>query len=171
MPVLYKAFQSNLKDEKTGKKLFYRRVLKTGNVSTSQISKEIAAYSSLSPGDVKNTLDNLVTVVSQHLQGSESVTLDGFGTFHIVMKSGGKGVETFKEVSAAQSSLTVRFLPCFTRNLDRTTATRSLVTGAKCVRFDTEETSGNGGENKPEGGGDQGGGDQGGGGEAPDPIG
>ena len=103
-------------------------MLRTGNVSTSQISKEIAAYSSLSPGDVKNTLDNLVTVVSQHLQSSESVTLDGFGTFRLVMKSNGKGVKTVDDVSAAQASLTVRFLPCSTRHLDGTMATRSLVT-------------------------------------------
>ena len=54
MPVLYGPFQSVLKD-KNGEQLFYPRVLRTGNVSTSQISKEIAAYSSLSPGDVKNT--------------------------------------------------------------------------------------------------------------------
>ena len=129
MPVLYGPFQSVLKD-KNGEQLFYPRVLRTGNVSTSQISKEIAAYSSLSPGDVKNTLDNLVTVVSQHLQSSESVTLDGFGTFRLVMKSNGKGVKTVDDVSAAQASLTVRFLPCSTRHLDGTMATRSLVTGA-----------------------------------------
>lgn len=107
-----------------------------------------------------------MTVVSQHFQGSESVALDEFGTFRIVMKSGGKGVETIDKVSAVQSSLTVRFLPCFTRNLDGTTATRSLVTGAKCVRFDPE-TSASSGENEPEGGG----GSEGGGSEAPDPIG
>lgn len=52
MLAFYKAFQSNLKDEKTGKKIFYPRVLKTGNVSTSQISKEIVAYSSLLPSDL-----------------------------------------------------------------------------------------------------------------------
>ena len=57
MPILYGPFQSILKN-KDGKKLFYPRVLRAGNVSTSQISKEIAAYSSLSPGDVKNTLDS-----------------------------------------------------------------------------------------------------------------
>ena len=75
MPVLYKPFQSNLEDKKSGKKLFYPRVVRTGNVSIPhQLSKEIAAYSSLSPGDVKNTLDNLVTVMAQHLQSSESVT-------------------------------------------------------------------------------------------------
>ena len=116
MPVLYGPFQSVLKD-KNGEQLFYPRVLRTGNVSTSQISKEIAAYSSLSPGDVKNTLDNLVTVVSQHLQSSESVTLDGFGTFRLVMKSNGKGVKTVDDVSAAQSftdsSLSSLFHPSF----------------------------------------------------------
>ena len=140
----------------------------TANISTSQIAKEIAAYSSLSPGDVKNTLDNLVTVMGQHLQASESVSLDGFGTFRMVMKSNGKGVETSEEVSAAQASLTVRFLPNFTKNPDRTTATRSLVTGAKCVRFDRTDTpaSGSGNTNKP-GGGDGG---EGGGEEAPDPT-
>ena len=166
MPVLYGSFQSVLKD-KNGKQLFYPRVLRAGNVSTSQISKEIAAYSSLSPGDVKNTLDNLVTVMGQHLQASESVSLDGFGTFRMVMKSNGKGVETSEEVSAAQASLTVRFLPNFTKNPDRTTATRSLVTGVKCVRFDLADTSASGGGNSGEP--DDGGG-SGGSGEAPDPA-
>lgn len=165
MPVLYGAFQSVLKD-KNGNQLFYPRALHTGNVSTEQISREIAAYSSLTKGDVKNTLDNMVTVVSQHLQSSESVTIDGFGTFRLLMKSGGKGVKTLKEVSASQSSLTVRFLPCSTRNLDGTLATRALVAGARCVRFDRADTPlpDEGEEGKPDGG------DGEGGGETPDPA-
>lgn len=148
MPVLYEAFQSVLKD-KNGKKLFYPRVLRAGNVSTAQIAKEIAAYSSLSPGDVLNTLNNLATVVSHHLQASESVTLDGFGTFRMVMKSSRKGVETAEEVSAAQSSLTVRFRPCATRHPDGKVATRSLVTGARCIRFERTEAAANGEAGKP----------------------
>ena len=163
MAVLYKSFQSILED-KNKKKLFYPRVIYTTNITTSQIAKEIAAYSSLTPGDVKNTLDNLVTVVSQHLQASETVTLDGFGTFRLVMKSNGKGVETPGKVSASQASLTARFLPCTTRNLDHTTATRSLVTGAKCVKFGMSADAEEGEEEKP------GGGEEGGGGEAPDPT-
>lgn len=180
MPVLYEAFQSVLKD-KNGKKLFYPRVLRAGNVSTAQIAKEIAAYSSLSPGDVLNTLNNLATVVSHHLQASESVTLDGFGTFRMVMKSSRKGVETAEEVSAAQSSLTVRFRPCATRHPDGKVATRSLVTGARCIRFERTEVAANGEGGKPGssgGGGNTGsGGDSGkpggggsGGVEAPDPA-
>ena len=128
MPVLYKPFQSTLEDKKSGKKLFYPRVVRSGNVDSAQLSKEIAAYSSLSPGDVKNTLDNLVTVMGQHLQSSESVSVDGLGT-------------------------------------------RSMVTGAKCARYDKHVSDassaggGNsGGSDKPGGGGNEGGG------EAPDPA-
>lgn len=174
MPVLYKPFQSVLED-KNKKKLFHPRVIYTANISTWELAKEIAEYSSLSTGDVKNTLDNLVTVAGHHLRASETVTLDGFGTFRMVMKSNSKGVETPEKVSAAQASLTVRFLPCYTRNPDRTTASRSLVTGAKCVRFDLADSpaSGGGEGGKPDGGGsgegDDGGGGNGGG-EAPDPA-
>ena len=79
------------------------------------------------------------------------------------MKANGKGVKTVDDVSAAQASLTVRFLPCSTRHLDGTMATRSLVTGSRCVRFDRADTSasGEGEGGKPEGGGS--------GGVTPDP--
>ena len=79
MPVIYKSFQSVLAN-KEGKKLFYPRVVLTGNVDTEQVAKEIAELSSLSTGDSKNVIDNLVTVMTRHLQSSESVTLDGLGT-------------------------------------------------------------------------------------------
>ena len=162
MPVLYKPFQSNLEDKKSGKKLFYPHVVRTGNINSAQLSKEIAAYSSLSPGDVKNTLDNLVTVMAQHLQSSESVSVDGLGTFRMVMSARGRGVETADEV---------RFQPTTTKNLDRTTATRSMVTGAKCARYDKLVSApGDGGSvddpNDKPGGGSDGGDD----GEAPDPT-
>lgn len=154
MPVLFKPFQSVLEDKKSGKKLFYPRVVRSGSVTATQLSKEIAAYSSLSPGDVKNTLDNLVTVMTQHLQASESVSIDGLGTFRMVMTARGHGVLTADEVSAAHAKLTVRFQPATTRNADRTTATRSMVTGVKCTRYDKLVTTpgDNGSGNVPDGG-------------------
>ena len=75
MTVLYKPYQSSVVS-KSGKKLFYPRVVRTGNVGTSTIAEEIAEYSSLSRGDVKNTIDNLITVLTRHLQSSQTVTLD-----------------------------------------------------------------------------------------------
>ena len=154
MPVFYKAAQSIL-ENKAGKKLFYPRIVLKGNVTTDQIAREIAEYSSLSKGDTKNTIDNLVRVMTTHLQSSESVTLDGFGTFRMTMKSNGKGVEAADKVSAAQATLTVRFLPSYTKNPDRTVATRSMVTGVKCLPYNSKVT-GNG-----SGGGSSSGGDGG----------
>lgn len=141
MPVIYKGMQSSIAT-KAGKKLFYPSVVLTGNVNTRRIAEEIAELSSLSPGDSMNVINNLVTVMTRHLQASESVTLDGFGTFRFSMKSAGKGVESMDKVSATQSNLMVRFLPSSTRNLDRSIATRSLVTGVKCVRFDLQQAEG-----------------------------
>lgn len=162
MPVIYKPFQSALAN-KEGKKLFYPRVVLTGNVGTDKIAQEIAELSSLSPGDSKNVIDNLVTVMARHLQASESVTLDGLGTFRLTMKSTQNGVEDISKVSSVQASLQVRFQPAAKRNPDKTVATRSLVTGVKCVRFDllnTPSTDGDGGGGN-EGGGSGSDGDQG----------
>lgn len=63
------------------------------------------------------------------------------------------------------------FKPTTTKNLDRTTATRSMVTGAKCARYDKLVSApGDGGSvddpNDKPGGGSDGGDD----GEAPDPT-
>ncbi len=154
MPVIYKPQQSSLPTE-DGLRLYHPRVVLTGSVNTNQIAREIAELSSLSTGDVKNVLDNLVTVMTRHLQSSESVSLDGLGSFRYTLNSSGKGVQDAADVSAAQATLKVRFQPASTRNLNGTLATRSLVTGAKCVRFDQVETEsgteeGTGGE---EGGG------------------
>ncbi len=134
MPVLYKTIQST-KANKEGKKLYHPRVVHTATIPTMQLAKEIAEYSSLTTGDVKNTIDNLVNVMSKHLQASESVTVDGLGTFSLVMRSRGKGSAAADEVSAAQALLHVRFTPSFTKNQDRTVATRALITGVRCVPY------------------------------------
>lgn len=158
MPVLYKTFQSK-KENKEKLKLFHPRVVHVGTVSTTQLAKEIAEYSSLSTGDVKNTIDNLVLVMTKHLQASESVTVEGLGTFGLVLRSRGKGVATAAEVTAAQALLAVRFTPASTKNQDRTTATRALITGVKCVLYNREAiaTGGSGSEGSgTEGDGDQG---------------
>ena len=138
MPVIYKPQQSSIAN-KEGKKLFYPRVMLTGSVDTNRIAKDIAEMSSLSTGDVKNVIDNLVIAMARHLQASESVILDGLGSFRFTLNTSGKGVESEADVNASQSILRVRFQPASTRNLDGTVATRSMVTGARCVRFDKVE--------------------------------
>ena len=139
MPVIYQTYQSQFAN-RSGKKLYYPRVVLTGSVGTDQIAREISELSSLTTGDVKNVIDNLVTVVTRHLQASESVMLDGFGSFRFTLNTLNGGVENEADVSATQSQLKVRFLPTGTRHADGTLATRSLVQGAKCVRFEAVPT-------------------------------
>lgn len=110
MPVIYKPCQSTIAN-RSGKKLFYPRVKLTGNVDTNTVAREIAELSSLTLGDVKNVIDNLITVVTRHLQSSESVTLDGFGSFRYALKTTGGGVENATDVSASLAQLMVRFSP------------------------------------------------------------
>lgn len=162
MPVIYEPKQAT-KANQSGKKLYYPSVRLTGNVGTDQVAREIAQLSSLTTGDVKNVIDNLVLVVARHLQASESVTLNGFGSFRYTLNKKGEGVENAADVSIAQSKLMVRFTPASTRNTDGTQATRSLVTGARCVRFDqvtvvpgTGEETGQGGAGGSDEDGDEG---------------
>ena len=153
MPVIYEPKQAT-KANQSGKKLYYPSVRLTGNVGTDQVAREIAQLSSLTTGDVKNVIDNLVLVVARHLQASESVTLNGFGSFRYTLNKKGEGVENAADVSIAQSKLMVRFTPA---------STRSLVTGARCVRFDqvtvvpgTGEETGQGGAGGSDEDGDEG---------------
>lgn len=143
MPIIYKTYQSNMKN-KQGLKLFHPRAVCVGTVNTEQIAREISEYSSLSKGDAKNVLDNLVTVMTKHLQASEAVSIDGLGTFRITIVSGGKGVEKDENVSPTQASLRVRFAPAFTRRPNQTVATRSLVDGVRLVPYASVITSGAG---------------------------
>lgn len=162
MPVLYKARKASIPN-KEGKKLFHPQVVTTGNVGLDQLSREVAELSSLSPGDVKNTIDNLITVMTRHLQSSETVSLDGLGNFSLSMRSTGKGAETAEEVNAQNCRVKTNFRPSSTRNTDRTVATRSLITGASFVKLDDvvsgSSTSGGSSSDSGNGGSDAGNGD------------
>ena len=136
MPVLYSVRQSTIAN-KEGKKLYHPQVKTTGVVSLDMLAEEVAELSSLSTGDVKNSIDNLVTVMTRHMQSSESVLIDNLGSFYLSMKSVGKGFLSAEEVNANNCRLKVMFRPCTTRNSDRTVATRSLITGATFTRIDS----------------------------------
>ncbi len=141
----------------------------TGAVALNALAEEVAELSSLSPGDVKNAIDNLVSVMTRHMQSSESVMIDNLGSFYLAMKSLGKGFETADEVNANNCRLRVVFRPATTRNSDRTVATRTLVTGATFKKIDSllagSGSTGSGGSGSSGSGGtDSGSGNEGGGG-------
>lgn len=163
MPLIYKPIQSSL-PVKDGKKLFYPRLVKMGKVvDTQRIGELIAQKASLTPGDVHNVVRNLMEVMREQLLNSRTVRLDGLGTFTMIARAGGKGVEVKEKVSASQiKGLRCQFTP-ESKRPEGSPTTRALTQGVEYVslseltknfQVETEETP------------DEGGGS----GEAPDPT-
>lgn len=155
MALVFKEFQSTLKN-KNGENLWYPRVITIGKpVSTRKLASDIAQLSALTSGDVYNVLHNLALVMKTYLQESHSVKLDGIGSFMLRSRSGGNGVDTQDEVSASQiKSIVCHFTPETTLNPDGTVATRALVQGVSFVKLSTlveNETSTNDSEPGNEG--------------------
>lgn len=99
MPLIYKPYQATLAN-KEGQKLFYPRLVKIGRtVNTQKMAELIAEKASLTAGDVHNVIRNLMSVMREQLLNSRTVRLEGLGTFTMVAKACGKGVEQESKVS------------------------------------------------------------------------
>ena len=167
MPLIYKPYQANIAN-KAGQKLYYPRLVKFSKmVNTQKMAELIAEKASLTPGDVHNVIRNLMSVMREQLLNSRTVRLEGLGTFTMIAKANGKGVELENKVSSSQiTSLRCQFTPEYTRAANGS-ATRALTTGVVHIKdvagsfvaddvIDKEPDD----DNKPGGGS----------GEAPDPA-
>ena len=135
MPLIFKAFQSNL-PTKDKEFLFYPTLVKHSKVvDTGYMADKIAEKSSLTPGDVRNVINNLMTVMRESLLNSQTVKLDGLGSFTMRIKANGKGVAKEEDVSASQiTSLYCRFTPEGRRSAGVGT-TRALYEGASYINI------------------------------------
>ncbi|MCD8032437.1 MAG: HU family DNA-binding protein [Bacteroides sp.] len=135
MPLYYKAIQSNVESEDGKKKWFPCLVKSKKIVETDTLADQISYSSTLTRGDVKNVLDNLMVVMRQHLMNSSSVRLEGLGTFTAFVQSKGNGVDTPEEVNPSQiNRLRIRFSPTYTRNTFNGT-TRAMYEGVSFERW------------------------------------
>ena len=116
MPLLYYARQSQLKT-KEGAKQWHLALKKVGRaVNLQQLGEMVAEKCSATPGDVHNVVRNLMSVMRLQLLNSRSVRLDGLGTFTVIARTRGKGVDAEKDVSPNQvTSLHFMFTPEYTR--------------------------------------------------------
>lgn len=116
MALIFKPVRSSIAN-KAGNRLFHPCLIKMDTVDLPAIAKEITELSSVSPGDVHSVITNLMSSMRRHLLNSNSVKLNGFGTFTIIAHSNDHGVPTEEEVSASQiSRLVIRFMPQYTRS-------------------------------------------------------
>ena len=135
--MIYKAVQASMPN-KDGKKLYHHSLVKFNKVVTTQgLGEEIAKKASLTPGDVHNVIRNLMEVMRDKLLNSQSVKLDGLGSFTMIAHSRGYGVELEKDVNPSQ----IKYLKCqFTpeyKQADGSSRTRALTTGVEYVHINT----------------------------------
>ena len=135
MPLLYYARQSQLKT-KEGVKQWHLALKKVGRaVNLQQLGEMVAEKCSATPGDVHNVVRNLMSVMREQLLNSRTVRLEGLGTFTMIAKANGKGVELENKVSSSQiTSLRCQFTPEYTRAANGS-ATRALTTGVEFVHI------------------------------------
>jgi predicted histone-like DNA-binding protein len=84
---LRKIRRDNPQDRSRSK--WYLTQEKSGTVGIKEIAKEIEGRSSLSLGDIRSVLSNLVEVLPTFLKLGQSVSLEGFGSFRISVTSDG----------------------------------------------------------------------------------
>ena len=77
---------------------FMAKLKKGRKVPMTQIYKDVTDLSSLSRGDIKNTVDNLWLVIGKYLADGRDVDLGEFGEFKISISA--KAVDTLEEVTA-----------------------------------------------------------------------
>lgn len=135
MSLIYKPVQAVLAN-KDGKKMWHMTLVKTGEVTgTDVLAEKMAVLSALSVGDTHNVIRNLLTVMREELLNGHTVRLDGLGTFTLRVRTRGKGVATADEVGPNQVvSIRCLFTPEFRREGSR--VTRSLTHGVKFVHID-----------------------------------
>lgn len=79
--------------------LKYLAVIKRGRkVQMDDIYKDMTDLSSLSRGDIKNTIDNFMLVVSKYLKDGRSVDMGEFGEFQVNLRA--NAMDTLEDVTA-----------------------------------------------------------------------
>lgn len=166
MPLLYYARQSQLKT-KDGVNQWHLTLKKVGwAVSLQQLGEMVAEKCSATPGDVHNVIRNLVSVMRLQLLNSRTVRLDGLGTFTVMARTRGKGVDNEKDVTPNQvTSLHFMFTPEYTRPAALGT-TRALWQGVEFEKWTGKDATGD--DDSGNGGGGNSGGE---GGLGEDPLG
>ena len=96
----YKLIQRGNPSNPAAPKKWYASPQTQGTVSLDALATEISGRSSLTRGDVKSVLENLVDLMPQKLADGWSIKLGGLGTFRASFSSSGS--DTPEEFNAAQ---------------------------------------------------------------------
>lgn len=115
------------KKMKRGEK-WYPASFTVGTLDTKEVAQRLSRMSTVSKADTYAVLMGLGDVLGDLMKEGCSVKLDGLGTFYLVGKANGQGVDTPEEVSARQfTEVRVRFIPEYRRAQNRKVTGRTIV--------------------------------------------
>lgn len=107
---------------------WYPRSVTVGTLTTADVAERLSRMSTVTRGDVYAVLLGLGEVMGEMLALGNSVKLDGLGTFYLVGKAVGAGVDTPQEVSPRQfRKLSVAFIPEYSRTSSHAVVARTIV--------------------------------------------
>lgn len=99
MAVKYKVIKKINPLKKNDPKKSYATIASDGEITLKQISKRIAAMSTVNSGDILAVLDLLVQILIEELSNGKTLRFGEFGSFALSLSSEGK--DTDDEVTAA----------------------------------------------------------------------
>lgn len=109
---------------------WYPRSFTANTLGTDEVARRLSQISTVSKADTYAVLMGLGDVLGGMMKEGSSVKLDGLGTFYLVGKANGQGVDTPEEVSARQfTEVRVRFIPEYRRAQNRQVTERTIVPG------------------------------------------
>ena len=108
MAHLYKLIQNTNEHMPAANGKWYARPVYTGTIDLDGIAERIQRNSTAKKSDAKAVLTEMVEVITDALQASQRVHIDGFGTFKIGISS--KGASAVKDFSISENLKSVRVL-------------------------------------------------------------
>ena len=131
MAVLYRIHKNN-REGSSNK--YYGRAVQIGIVDTDALAEIIQANCTVKKSDVLAVLAELVEVMTQKLQESYSVKLNGFGMFKIGIRT--NGADTAEDFTNANiKAVKVNFLPEGKRAQGSHTMVRTFLGGVKVQKY------------------------------------
>lgn len=126
---MVRTFSDGRTDTANGK--WYGRAIRVGTVDTADLAEIIQRNCSMKKSDVQAVLTELVEVMTDKLQESYAVKINGLGTFKVGIST--KGANTPAEFSVAKNvtGTHINFVPSYTVDLSTGRRTHALLSGVK----------------------------------------
>ena len=133
MALLYKIVRDNRKNSGN---LYYGRAVQIQTVDTDGLADIIQRNCTVKKSDVLAVINELVEVMTDQLQNSVTVKLDGFGSFKIGLKTVGADKPENFSISRNVAGLRVNFMSQGKKSQATNKVERIFLQGATLQRYD-----------------------------------